>query len=427
MHPEGTYSEDCPVMKYTYKDTLHACYTGYFTQAIVNNLAPLFFVIFQSRYGLSFEQVGRLILINFAVQIAADLISVKFMDSIGYRKGAVLAHILCAAGLVMLGILPNVFPDPYIGIMTAVVFYACGGGLLEVLVSPIVNALPGDQKESSMSLLHSFYCWGQVSVVLVTTLLLLVLGHGFWPLLPVLWALIPAYNLFRFLKVPLAPAIHEDDRVPLRKLFTSRFFLIALLLMLCAGASELTMSQWSSLFAEKGLHLPKVVGDLLGPCLFAVFMGIGRTIYGFWGSKINLKKALLASSILCITCYLVTVYAPWPILSLMGCAFCGLSVSLMWPGTFSLSAQRFPAGGTALFGMLAVFGDLGCSSGPWLTGFVSDLAKQDRLPLLTGLIRTSGMDSSEIGLKTGLLIAIAFPVIMTFALLTFRKKQTGKQ
>ena len=414
-------------MKYTYKNTLHACYTGYFTQAIVNNLAPLFFVIFQGRYGLSFEEVGRLILINFVVQIVADIIAVKFLDSFGYRKAAVLAHFLCASGLVLLAVLPNVLADPYVGIMIAVVFYACGGGLLEVLVSPIVNALPGDQKDSSMSLLHSFYCWGQVSVVVVTTLLLWVLGHDYWPLLPAMWALIPIYNLFRFLKVPLAPALPDDVRLPLRKLFQSKFFIIALLMMLCAGASELTMSQWSSLFAEKGLHLPKVLGDLLGPCLFAAFMGIGRTIYGVLGSRINLKKALFLSSVLCILCYLTTVFAPWPLLSLMGSAFCGLSVSLMWPGTFSLSAERFPGSGTAMFGMLAVFGDIGCSLGPWLTGFISDMAKQNKLPVLTQLIAAPEINPDEIGLKTGLFVAVLFPTVMTLALAVFRLKKQQNQ
>lgn len=414
-------------MKYTYNNTLHACYTGYFTQAIVNNLAPLFFVIFQSRYGLSFEEVGRLILINFVVQIAADIIAVKFMDLFGYRKAAVLAHFLCALGLVLLAVLPNVFAEPYMGIMVAVVFYACGGGLLEVLVSPIVNALPGDQKDSAMSLLHSFYCWGQVSVVLVTTLLLWILGHDYWPLLPLMWALIPIYNLIRFLKVPLAPAIPDDVRLPFRKLFQSKFFIIALLMMLCAGASELTMSQWSSLFAEKGLHLPKVLGDLLGPCLFAVFMGIGRTIYGFMGSRINLKKALLLSSTICILCYLTTVFAPWPLLSLMGCAFCGFSVSLMWPGTFSLSAERFPGGGTVMFGMLAVFGDIGCSLGPWVTGFISDMAKQNNLPVLTKLLSVPEINPDEIGLKTGLLAAVLFPTVMTLALVVFRLKKRQNQ
>ena len=418
--------EETSIMKYTYKSTLHACYTGYITQAIVNNLAPLFFVIFQNRYGLSFEEVGRIILVNFVVQIAADLISVKFMDSIGYRRGAVLAHILCAAGLIFLAVLPNIFPSPYTGILIAVVFYACGGGLLEVLVSPIVDSLPGDQKDSAMSLLHSFYCWGQVSVVLVTTILLGILGQDYWPLLPVIWAVIPFLNLFRFLKVPLAPAIPEEKRIPLRQLFRSGFFLIALLMMLCAGAAELTMSQWSSLFAEEGLHLPKVMGDLLGPCLFAVFMGLGRTIYGFWGSKINLKKALLASSALCILCYLTTVFAPWPLLSLAGCALCGFSVSLMWPGTFSLSSGKFPAGGTALFGMLAVFGDLGCSLGPWMTGLVSDLSRQNRLPALTALIQTPVMNANQAGLRVGLLAAVIFPVLMTLAMISFRRGKKSR-
>lgn len=412
-------------MKYTFKHTLYACYTGYITQAIVNNLAPLFFIIFQDSFGLSFEEVGRLILVNFLVQIATDIIAVKYLDRFGYRKAAILAHIMCASGLIFLAVLPNVMPSPYIGIMIAVFFYAIGGGLLEVMVSPIVDSLPGDQKDSAMSLLHSFYCWGQVGVVLITTLLLGVLGQTFWPLIPVMWALIPIYNVFRFSKVPLMPTLPEEHRTPLRKLFSSKFFLIALVMMLCGAASELTMSQWSSLFAEKGLHLPKVLGDILGPCLFAVFMGIGRTIYGFWGSRINLKKALLASCTLCVTCYLLTVFAPWPLLSLLGCAFCGFSVSLMWPGTFSLSAEKFPTGGTAMFGVLAVFGDIGCSLGPWLTGLVSDLAKAQRLPVLTSLIRSPGMDANELGLKTGLLIAVIFPAVMGIAMLTFRRKKAS--
>lgn len=408
-------------MKLTYRHTLHACYRGYITQAIVNNLAPLLFILFQSTYGLSFEKVGRLILINFGVQIVADLFSVKYVDKVGYRKAAVLAHVFCAAGLILLAVLPNVLPSPYLGLILAVIVYALGGGLLEVLVSPIVNALPGDEKESAMSLLHSFYCWGQVGVVLITTLLLQAFGSSFWPVLPVLWALLPLYNLFTFLKIPLAPPVPEKELMTLRELFRSKFFLLALTLMLCAGASELTMSQWSSLFAEKGLHLPKVMGDLLGPCLFALFMGLGRAIYGVKGSKISLEKLLVACGALCVVCYLVTVFSPWPLLSLFGCALCGLSVSLMWPGTFSLSAEKFPAGGTALFGMLAVSGDLGGSFGPWLTGIISDAAKQNPAPFFAGLI---GGDASQFALKCGLLAAALFPLVLFAGVIAFER---GKQ
>ena len=406
-------------MKYTYKHTLHACYTGLITQAVINNLAPLLFTVFQSEFGLSFEQVGRLILFNFGTQIAADIFAVKYVDIIGFRRSAVAAHLLCAVGLVALTVLPNVLPSPYVGLMLAVMIYAVGGGLLEVLVSPIVDSLPGEEKESAMSLLHSFYCWGQVGVVLVTTLMIQLIGRQLWAVLPVLWSIIPLYNLLRFLKVPLMPPVPQETRVPLKNLFKSHFFVIALIIMMCAGASELTMSQWSSLFAERGLHVSKVLGDLLGPCLFAVFMGIGRTIYGVWGSKINLSNALLGCGVLCVACYVVTVFAPYPLLSLLACALCGFSVSLMWPGTFSLTAQKHPTGGTAMFGMLAVFGDLGASAGPWVAGLISDLSQKSAVVIAVG--QRNGLDLAQLGLKCGLLVATAFPLVLFVSVLLFKR------
>jgi fucose permease len=408
-------------MKYTYRHTLYACYFGYITQAIVNNLAPLLFIIFQNEFHISFEMIGRLILINFGTQIAADLLTIRFVDKIGYRKAAVAAHIFCAAGLIGLGILPKLLPSPYIGLVIAVVIYAIGGGIIEVLVSPIVESLPGDEKASAMSLLHSFYCWGQMGVVLVTTLLLKVLGTDIWFVLPVLWSLVPIYNLFKFGKVPLVAAASEEERTPVHHLFSSRVFVIALLLMMCAGASELTMSQWSSLFAEKGLQVPKVIGDLLGPCLFAVLMGIGRTIFGIWGHKFPLKKSLLASGIMCVSCYAVTVFVQIPVISLLGCAVCGLSVSLMWPGTFSLTAERYPMGGTVMFGMLAVFGDLGASIGPWLAGLVSDLAQKSSK--LVELGHANQLSSEQLGLKSGLLVGMIFPLLLVIGIMLFKKER----
>lgn len=405
-------------MKYTYKHTLHACYTGLITQAAVNNLAPLLFVIFQNQFGISLEQVGRLILFNFGVQIAADFFAAKYVDRIGHRRSIVAAHLLCALGLIALSVLPHILPSPYIGLIIAVMIYAVGGGLLEVLVSPIVDSLPGEEKESAMSLLHSFYCWGQVGVVLITTLLIKAFGSDFWGVLPVLWSLIPLYNLVQFLKVPLMPPVPHEKRMPMKRLFQSKFFVIALIIMLCAGASELTMSQWASLFAEKGLHVSKVYGDLLGPCLFAVFMGIGRTIYGIWGSKINIKNALLACSALCVVCYATTVFAPWPVLSLFGCAFCGFSVSLMWPGTFSLTAEKYTVGGTAMFGLLAMFGDLGCAAGPWLAGVVSDYSQRSQAAI--AIAQSSGLDMIQLGLKCGLLVAILFPITLFICVLFFK-------
>jgi fucose permease len=408
-------------MSYTYKNTLYACYIGYVTQAIVNNLAPLLFIIFQDRYNISFEMIGRLILVNFGTQIAADILAVKFVDKIGYRSAAVLAHVFCALGLVCLGVLPGVLSTPYNGLIIAVVIYAIGGGIIEVLISPIVESLPGEAKASAMSLLHSFYCWGQMGVVLITTALIKVLGTEIWYVLPVLWALVPVYNLFKFLKVPLVPVLPEEERMSVRQLLKSNIFIIALGLMVCAASSELTMSQWSSLFAEKGLKVPKFLGDLLGPCLFAVLMGIGRTIYGIYGNRINLKKALMFSGIMCTVCYAVTVFIQIPAVSLLGCAVCGLAICLMWPGTFSLAARYFPKGGTAMFGMLAIFGDSGASIGPWLAGLVSDLAQKSN-----GLVSfgsTMGLNPEQLGLKSGLLTAMIFSVLFFVGIVLLRKEK----
>ena len=408
-------------MPLTYQHTTRACYVGSMSQAVVNNLAPLLFVIFQDQFSLSFEQVGRLILLNFGVQLIADVLSVRYVDRIGYRRAAILAHVFCALGLALLGLLPGLLPAPFIGLHAAVITYALGGGLLEVLVSPIVEALPNADKEGAMSLLHSFYCWGQVLVVLVSTAFIRLFGAGLWPLLPLLWALVPFFNLFRFRRVPLVEPAKGEKLMSLSELAHDRMFLIALLLMLCSGAAELSMSQWSSLFAERGLGVPKMLGDLLGPCLFAILMGIGRAAYGIYGSRLNLRYALLFCSGLCILCYLTTVFAPWPLLSLIGCALCGLSVSLMWPGTCSMSAARFPRGGTALFGMLAVFGDLGGSLGPWLTGIVSDAAP--KLPALSGLFAAPGADAGQLALKCGLLAAAIFPLLMLIGVSFFRQEK----
>jgi fucose permease len=404
---------------YTYKHTLYACYLGYITQAIVNNLAPLLFVIFQDQFGISFEMIGRLILLNFGMQIVVDALAARYVDRIGYRTAAVAAHLFSAAGLVGLSVLPRLMPSPYVGLSMAVVIYAIGGGLIEVLISPIVQSLPGDAKASAMSLLHSFYCWGQMGVVLVTTILIRAFGAGIWYVLPLLWALVPLYNLVRFVQVPLMPPLADGQQLSFRQLLTSNAFVIALILMMCAGSSELTMSQWSSLFAEKGLRVSKLMGDLMGPCLFAVFMGVGRTIYGVWGHKIHLEKALMASGALCVACYALTVFSRNPLLGLLGCAVCGFSVSLMWPGTLSLTADTYPRGGTAMFGLLAIFGDVGGSVGPWMAGVVSDVAQ--RSSGLAALGAANNWNMEQLGLKVGLLIAMIFPLILFAGIILLRR------
>ncbi len=387
-------------MKLTYKHTLYASYLGYITQAIVNNLAPLLFIIFQKEFDISIERIGLLISLNFGIQIITDLIAARYIDKIGYRISAVAAHIFCTIGLIGMGTLPFLFQDGYIGLLIAIIINAIGGGLIEVLISPIVESLPGDEKASAMSLLHSFYCWGHVAVVLCSTLYFLIIGTDNWMYLPMIWAVIPLFNTFLFAKVPLRKLVEDHEKIPLRGLLTKSIFWIFFFLMISAGASEQAMSQWASFFAENGLGVSKTMGDLLGPGTFAFLMGLSRVFYGVKGSKIDLKKALTISGLLCVTSYIIAVFSPIPLISLIGCGLCGLSVGIMWPGVFSLSSKYLKGGGTSMFALLALAGDIGCSAGPGLVGFASD-----------------GV------LKRGLLFAIIFPIMMIIGVLILTKKK----
>ena len=374
----------------TYRHTLYASYLGYITQAICNNLPPLLFVTFNERFGVTLGQLGLLVSINFFIQIVVDLLAARYVDRIGHRRAVVLAQVLSTLGLLMLGVLPYLLPNGFVAILIPIAMSAVGGGLLEVLVSPIVESLPGEHKEKAMSLLHSFYCWGHVAVVLLSTAYFALAGMDNWRYLPFLWAVLPLLNAFLYAKVPMTPPLAAHERTPLRALFSRRIFWVFLLMMICAGASEQAMSQWASLFAERGLSVSKTMGDLLGPCAFAVLMGLARLLYGILGDKLNIRRAMALSAALCVGCYLLAANAPHPLLGLLGCAVTGFSVGLMWPGTFSMVARAFPQGGTAMFAMLALAGDMGCSAGPGLVGLVSGGA----------------------GLNAGLMVACVFPVLM---------------
>lgn len=413
------------MMHPSYKTTKLACYAAIVTQAIQNNLPPLLFVIFQEQFGISYEMLGRLILVNFVTQLCVDLISIKLADRIGYRTCMIGGQICTAAGLVGLALLPRVLP-PYVGLTISILLAAIGGGLSEVLVSPIVDSMPGDEKAAAMSMLHSFYCWGQVLTVLVSTLLLFVIGDNAWWVLPLCWIVMPLLSVALFARAPFAPTAAEEGKgMRVRELLCQPLFLVAMVIMTCAGASELTMSQWASTFAEKGLQIPKVMGDLLGPCLFAVFMGAGRMLYGRLGSRMPLKKSLMGCAILCVICYLTAALSPNPFLALMGCAVCGFSVSLMWPGSLSMTAARYPLGGTALFAILAVMGDLGCSLGPWLAGVVSDTAQN--VPALAEYAGQAGITLEQLGLKSGLLLGVIFPVVLFIGTIFVREPRYVKE
>lgn len=375
-------------MKNQYNRTVTACFTGYIVQAVVNNFVPLLFLTFQRTYGIPLAMITMLVTINFGVQLLVDMLSVGFVDKIGYRASMLIAHIFAAAGLILLTILPEVFPNPFIGILCSVMIYAIGGGLLEVVVSPVVEACPSDNKEKAMSMLHSFYCWGHVGVVAISTIFFKVFGISNWKILAVIWALIPLYNAVVFTKVPIASLIEEGETgLRMKELFSMKIFWILFLMMVCSGASEQAVSQWASTFAEKGLGISKMAGDLAGPMAFAALMGLSRVFYGKYGDKINLDRFMIYSSILCIISYLSISLIPVPQVSLIACAFCGLSVGIMWPGTFSKASAALPRGGTAMFAILALGGDLGCSGGPTLVGMVSTFFGENlRIGILAGVV-----------------------------------------
>ena len=380
-------------MKYSYDCTMRACFTGYIVQAIVNNFVPLLFLTFQRTYHIPLQQITLLVTFNFGIQLLTDLLSVAFVDRMGYRASMVLAHILSALGLICLTVLPERMGHPFAGILISVIVYAVGGGLLEVLVSPVVEACPSSHKEKAMSMLHSFYCWGHVGEVLFSSIFFKLAGIENWKLLAVLWAVIPILNALIFTRVPIAPVLSEgEEGMTIVTLFQNRTFWLLFVMMICAGASEQSVSQWASLFAEKGLGISKTAGDLAGPMAFAVLMGVSRAFYGNYGEKINLDRFMAVSSVLCILSYLCLVFMPVPVLSLAGCALCGLSVGILWPGTFSRASKALPAGGTALFALLALGGDIGFSGGPTLVGMVSGMCKGN--------------------LKAGILAALIFPVLL---------------
>ncbi|MCD8119333.1 MAG: MFS transporter [Lachnospiraceae bacterium] len=392
------------VRKENYTHTIYACYVGYIVQAIINNLPPLLFLTFEQSMGISISRIGLLITINFGTQIVVDFLAAKYVDRIGYRRAIVAAHMFCIFGLLFMGILPRWMGNAYAGLVIAMVCNAIGGGLIEVLISPIVEAAPSsDAKETAMSLLHSFYCWGHVLVVLLSTVGFWIVGMEHWYYLPMIWSIVPLINLFSFLRVPIRTLVEEDERTPAKELLSTGAFWLFFLLMLCAGASEQGMSQWVSLFAEDGLGVSKTVGDILGPCLFAALMGTSRMLYGKFGEHICLRGFMMGSSALCVLSYLMAVFLKNPFPALLGCGLCGLSVGILWPGTFSLAAKGCPCGGTLLFGLLALAGDLGCTAGPTLVSTVSSAFPQ-------------------YGLKTGLFAAIIFPCLMFVLLHTFGKR-----
>ena len=384
-----------------YKKTLIACYLGFVTQAISANFTPLLFLTFISTYGITLEKIAMIPLVFYLTQLLIDLAATKFADKIGYRTCVVSSQVLSAIGLVLMAVLPEVLSVPFIGILISVVLYAMGSGLVEVLVSPIVEACPFENKEGMMSLLHSFYCWGAMGVILGSTLFFAIFGLENWKILTFIWALVPLYNTFNFISCPIERLVEDGKSMGIRKLLKTPIFWLMIILMVCSGASEASMAQWASAFTESAIGVSKTVGDLAGPCLFAMFMGISRILYGKFSEELDLTKVMLVCGILCAGCYLLASLSTVPILGLAGCALCGLTVGIMWPGSISISSQKCPRGGTAMFAFLALAGDLGAMVSPAMVGTLSEMADGN--------------------LKTGLLAAAIFPIVLVFGLLILKK------
>ncbi len=384
-----------------YQKTLLACYLGFVTQAISANFTPLLFLTFKGSYGITLDKIAMIPLVFYLTQLLVDLAATKFADKIGYRTCVVASQILSALGLVLMAILPDLLSLPFMGIIISVVLYAIGSGLIEVLVSPIVEACPFENKDGMMSLLHSFYCWGAMGVILGSTLFFAIFGVENWKILAFIWALVPLYNTVNFIRCPIERLVEDGKSMSISKLLKTPIFWLMIILMVCSGASEATMAQWASAFTESAIGVSKTVGDLAGPCLFAMFMGLSRMLYGKLSGKLDLTKVMLACGVMCAGCYLLASLSPLPILGLAGCALCGLAVGIMWPGSISISSQNCPRGGTAMFAFLALAGDLGAMVSPAMVGGLSEMAGGN--------------------LKTGLLVATIFPVILVSGLIVLNK------
>lgn len=397
--------EDKTIMP-NYRKTKTACYLGFITQAIAANFAPLLFLKFHYDYNISLGNIALISTCFFFTQLLVDLFCAKFVDRIGYRICIVASQACAAVGLIGLALLPDLLPNPFAGILCSVILYAIGSGLIEVLGSPIVEACPFENKEATMSLLHSFYCWGSVGTILISTLFFLVFGMDSWKYLSALWALIPIVNIYYFATCPIEHLVEDGVGMGIRELFRKPLFWLAVCLMVCSGASELAMAQWASAYAEAALGLSKTIGDLAGPCMFAVTMGISRVIFGKYGGKMDLMKFMTGSGILCVACYLLASLSSNPLLGLIGCIACGFSVGIMWPGTISISSERFPMGGTAMFALLAMAGDLGGSIGPGIVGRMTQYAGDD--------------------IRVGMSVGLVFPIVLLLMLFILgRTKKTN--
>ncbi len=375
-----------------FRHTKLACYIGSFSQAIVCNFMPLLFVIFNQDYKIALYLVTLLATVNFVMQFTMDFVSLFFIDRVSYRTTIITAHLLAGAGFLVLGLIVPNAEHIYAAIIFSVLLFSAGGGIFEVLISPIMEACPSDNKAASMSFLHSMYGFGCVAVIIITNVLLFVFGKENWYQIAIIWAVIPLLNALYFFFVPINKVVENNERMPMHKLIKRKSFLIFFLIMFCSGATEIAMSQWASAFAESSLGISKALGDILGPCIFALMLAFSRVLYSKLANRINLAKYLLFCGIATVFLYIFAAVLPFRFAAITACGLCGFTAGIMWPGTISLAAKTYPTGGAAMFGLFALAGDLGCTLGPTTVGMVSSAFGGD--------------------LRTGLLISCVFPILL---------------
>lgn len=358
-------------MKNKYLSTKISGYTGFFVQAVINNFLPILFIALQDVYNLNYARLSVLVLFNFGAQIVIDMLAPKILALLGFRRAAFLSQFTAFFGLALLSVLPKII-SPYLAILVCIIIYATGSGLTEVILSPMIEMLPTGNKSANMALLHSFFCWGQACTVLVTTALVYAVGFLNWHIIPLVWSVIPFVNMWAFLKVPIVEPDPTQKTATFLELLKDKRFIIYMIMMFCGGASEIAMVEWASIFAQTALGVPKVVGDIAGPCGFALFMGLGRIVYAKYSKQISFTKLIIALNIFGFICYMAVALCHIPFVSLLFCALCGFTVSISWPGIYSAGARTFARGGAVMFGVFAMCGDAGCSIGPWLVGVVAD-------------------------------------------------------
>jgi MFS family permease len=421
MNIEETYIPPIPMTVKSYRLTTISCFTGIFSQAISSNITAILFIPLMTLYGLSYIHLGLLVGINFSTQVLVDIITSRLVDRNGFRVFVLAADLLAVTGLLLFALSPVLFSNVLVGLIISTIIFSISCGLQETILSPIVNAIPHGEKGPAMALMHSFYAWGQVATIVVTTLLLFFYGIRSWQIIVSLWAIVPLVNFFMFLAAPFPGVVHESQRLTMRDVFFKPYYLVAMLAILGGAATELVMNQWSSTFTEKVLELPKVTGDLLGMCGFAVMMGLGRLIYGRYGNKMNMNNVLVASAGAAAACYIIVAVSPVHAISLLACGVCGLAASLLWPGTLVITAEKYPLAGAWIFAIMAAAGDIGAAVGPFGAGLVTDFTRG--LPAALNWAARVGLSPDQFALRAAILLAAVFPILTMACHWFLRRRQ----